>query len=116
VLLLDGVDTSVLLEKILHKLGHFLVLQLGLVKPGLLEEILQLRVIVQIESCLRIPADVTDVLEVARCSDIRRRQRLLGFALVLLAFVLSGGLAHCSRAACVVRRRRQICRRHRQLW
>lgn len=72
-----SLHTTVLVYKIIDEVSRVLVLQRLLVHPRLLEEPLQVGVhILQIESPVRIPAHVADVLKVRRPPDVLFPQSL----------------------------------------
>lgn len=84
---LHSLDSSFLLDEVINNFRRFFVSELSLGDPAHIKEVLQLRVqVIQIKTCVRIPADVTDVLEVAGRADVRFGQfLLLAFGLLVLS-------------------------------
>lgn len=77
-LVLDRLHPALLLDEIVDDFRRLSVLQLSLGDPTHVKQVLQLRVqVVQIKTCVWIPAHMADVLEVAGRADVSLGQLLL---------------------------------------
>lgn len=77
-LVLHSLYASFLFDEVVDDFGRLFVFQLSLGDAAHVKEVLQFRVkVIQIKTCVWIPAHVADVLEVAGCADVRFGQLLL---------------------------------------